>query len=209
MDPRAQASFIPKKPVVGGAAAAVAGGGVIWLVSLFIFVASLIAAGSVFAYQRYLQSHIDSESASLAKAQAAFDPSAITDLVRLDDRLNQSKNLMNNHVSPSQLFAYLEQNTLQNVRFDSLAYQTNADGQIVLSLSGSATDFSSVALQSDQFGKSRALHNVLFSDVNTDLTTGGVIFKVTATVDPALVSYRNMITGSGGLVSPVPVGTQQ
>src|SRR4051812_49424883 len=78
MDPRAQASFIPKKPLVGGAVSSVAGKGIVWIVSLFLFVVAVIGAVSVFLYQQYLTNHITTQSQTLAQAQAAFDPSAIT-----------------------------------------------------------------------------------------------------------------------------------
>jgi hypothetical protein len=187
MDPQAPASFIPKKPLtVDGRSGG--GGGLLNVIALLIFVASLAGAGGTFLYQQYLKNSITAKAASLNRAQGAYDPGVIQDLVRLDSRIAQARTLMGKHVAPTALFAYLAGATLESVQFTRFGYTLEADGSAVLSLDGVARSFSSVALQSDSFGSSRVLRNVIFSGISVG-QTGSVSFSVSATVDPALILY--------------------
>ena len=189
MPPQAPTSFIPKKPLDSGMTYRESGGlGFLFFISLFIFIASLVAAGGVFAYQNFLASSVASKSSSLQKAEGAFDPSTINDLVRLDSRINNAETLLQNHVAASAVFAFLSQQTLQNVQFTSFDYELQSDNSANITLAGQADSFSTVALQSDQFGASSLLKNVVFSDVKTG-TGGTVSFSVSATVVPALINY--------------------
>ncbi len=203
-----QTSFIPKKPLVEGAPVRRAHMGIMWFVALLLFVASIVAGGAAFAYQLSLQSAIKSESDSLARAQAAYDPSVINSIIRLDDRITQSKILLQKHLAPSSIFSMLESSTLQNVRFTNFSYSINPDGTAALALSGEALDFASVALQSDAFGQDRDLKDILFSDINIDPATGHIVFKMTGTVASSFLLYRNsasMAQGSAaGAAAPSP-----
>ncbi len=201
MEPQVQASFIPKKPLSTETPVVSHYGGILWFVASVIFVLSLLGAVGVFAYQAYLQGALASADQSLTRAQAAYDPAVIADLVRLDTRMVQSSTLLQNHLSPSAIFTFLENNTLSSVRFTDFDYSVGQNGAVSLALAGEALDFSSVALQSDAFGQSKALKDVLFSDVNIDPATGHVVFKVNALVDPSLVLYRNTLTAT-----PAPGG---
>ncbi len=189
MDPQVPASFIPKKPVTSSPAAK-EGAGLLLIISIFIFAVSLLAAGLAFGYESYLNNSIASESDSLQKDQAAFDVSTINDLVRLDSRINQATTLLNTHIAPSAIFNFLSQETLQNVQFTSFQYDLQANGSGLLTLNGVADSFSTVALQSDQFGNSSMLRNIIFSNLNTD-PSGRVLFTVQATVSPSLLLYSN------------------
>src|SRR5579872_776104 len=196
MDPQAQASFIPKKPLVASASAR-GGMGILWFIGLLLFVFSAISAGGAFGYEKYLEGQIASASDSLQRAQAAFDPQVIADIIRLNNRIDQSNILLHNHVSPSAVFTLLEQTTLSTVRFTSFEYDLSPNGAATLSLDGEALDFPSVALQSDAFGQTRALKDVLFSDINVDPGTGHITFKVSATIDPSQILYSNLLAGGG------------
>lgn len=196
MDPNSQASFIPKKPLIASVAPVRSGGvSILWLGALFIFIMSLVGAGAAYFFASHVQDSIQQASDSLTRAQAAYDPNAVQNLIRLNNRLTQASTLLKNHLAPSALFTFLEQNTLTNVRFSDFSYSTNPSGEISLSLSGQAHDFASVALQSDVFSRSKSLKDVLFSDVNVDPSSGGVVFKVTAAVDPNLLLYGTVVTG--------------
>lgn len=188
--PQAPTSFIPKKPFETGATYNERGGaGFLFFISLFIFIASVVAAGGVFAYQGILNSSIAGKQGSLKKDEAAFDPQTISDLVRMDARINAAGTLLNKHVAPSAVFAFLSQQTLQRVQFTNFQYTLNSDGSAAVVLAGTADGFSTVALQSDQFGAaSGVLKDVLFSDIKTG-NGGSITFSVSATVSAAFINY--------------------
>ena len=121
MDPQIRTSFIPKKPVTSGPEPR-RGVGIIFLVSLFVFIVSLLAAGGVFLYGQFLAQSIVDKGASLDKARAAFEPAVIQELIRLDSRLRFGENVLYSHVSPSLIFSLLEETTLQSVRWKSIDY---------------------------------------------------------------------------------------
>ena len=68
----------------------------------------------------------------------------------------------------------------------------NNNGSASLTVTGSADSFSSVALQSDQFGATKLLKDVIFSGISVN-ESGKVGFTVTATIDPSLLLYSNSI----------------
>src|SRR6266404_6083972 len=200
MDPQVQASFIPKRslditPQRGGGF-----GGLLFLITLLLFVGSLVAGGAAFAYTQYLNKAIVDKSKSLQLAEGAYDPGTIEDLVRIDDRLIQAKILLGKHIAVSGIFAFLATQTLVNVSFSSFDYTLGDDGSAKITLQGSGDSFSTVALQSDQFNGNKLLKEVVFSNITVD-TGGRVSFGVTATVDPSVLSYA----ASLGTSAAVPI----
>jgi hypothetical protein len=194
MEPQVSASFIPKKPLVDGGGPRRSAMGLVVLASLLIFVASLLAAGATFAYTQFLKSSIVSKKDSLAKAQSAYDPAIIEDLMRLDSRIAESKRVLTSHVAPSAVFTFLSLQTLEKVRFTNFDLELESDGGPTISLDGEADSFSTIALQSDQFGASKVLRDVVFSNLAID-EDGSVNFTVNAKVEDELLLYsKSLIT---------------
>ncbi len=195
MDPQVQGSFIPKQPLTGGTSH---GGtfSLFFLIAMLIFVASIVAAGGAFAYEQYLGQSITGKQSELAKYEKAYDLENIQLLSRFDKRINNAKALLIKHIAPSSLFSYLGTQTLEKVQFTGFDFSLTQDGSASVVLAGVADTFATVALQSDQFGASRVLRDVVFSGV----TLGGdgrVSFAVTFNVDPAVLLYsKSLETGA-------------
>lgn len=198
MDPQPPTSFIPKKPLVGESGRG--GGGLLVLLAVLVFVASVFAAGGASAYGTYLNSALADKDASLKKAEGAFDTASIIDLSRLDIRLTEGRTLLQSHVAPSGVFTFLSATTLERVQFTSLNLDIAQDGSAKILLNGIADSFSSLALQSDQFSTAKVLRDVVFSGISTS-ATGFVQFSVSASVDPSILSYAKQ---NGGGVSAAP-----
>jgi hypothetical protein len=122
----------------------------------------------------------------------------IEDLIRLDNRLNAGRKILERHVAPSAIFAFLSTQTLERVRFTSFDYSAGDSGEALLELTGETDTFSTIALQSDQFGGSKALRDVIFSDIIISAETGRVTFSVSAKADSSLLSFTNNL---GAVVS--------
>lgn len=203
MEPKFKTSFIPKQSLAQAAmpqkrfARPSSTHGVFFVVSFVIFLVSLVGAGGVFFYTKYLESSITSKQESLARAREAFEPDTIKVLARVDKRIEAAKLILEEHIAPSVLFALLEQTTLKSVRFDSFTY-TNTTSGVSLDLKGEAKDFSGLALQSDVFGSNQALRNPVVHefDFNEKRT---VSFGISAGVDPAFVGFH-----PPGVVTDVP-----
>lgn len=202
MDPQVSASFIPKKPLVADPKRRRGGGSLFSLIALLIFITSVVAAGVTFAYTQYLKSAIVSKSDSLKRAQAAYDPGVIEELIRLDQRLSAGQTILGSHLAPSAIFNMLSIKTLEQVQFDQFSYTVNEEGKAELILSGKAANFSTIALQSDEFSASKMLKDVVFGDLTISPTTGRVSFTVTASIDPGSILFRNNL-GTGAPSTPL------
>ncbi len=190
MDPQVRTSFIPKKPVTAAYAETRSPVSIFLLASVVIFLGSVLAAAGTFGYLTYLKQSIAGKSESLERSKKAFEPAVISELVRLDSRMKLGGEMLASHVSPSSIFRFLEQATLESVRFREFNYSLDGSGSAIIALSGQARSFSDVALQSDEFGRQRVLKDLFFDDINTD-QGGNVIFSVRASLDPSFLLYRN------------------
>ncbi|MGH7141704.1 MAG: hypothetical protein ACREGH_03670 [Minisyncoccia bacterium] len=207
--PQQPVSFIPKKSLntAGESRTSVS---ILWLVSVFILGVSIVGAIGAFVYGQYLQNEISVKSNSLAKSEAAYDPQSINDLITLNSRLEQANALLQKHVAPSEIFDFLQKNTLTSVRFTQFSYGENPDGTVSLKLTGNALDFASVALQSDQFDattSTQMLSNVAFSNINIDPTSGIVSFDVNADVNPSALLYQNALADLESTSGQPPAGS--
>lgn len=160
-------------------------------VASLVFTLAVLSSIGVFAYEKYLNYSIDKMGAELQSARGEVESEATRELIRLDARINSTKNLLASHVVISPLFDFLEDSTLSSVRFTDFDFSNSAKG-IELSMSGQARSYSSLALQADVLSKSQYLKNQVFSDLDLD-DKGNVIFSYKAVIDPSLVAYRRVI----------------
>ncbi|MBX4189360.1 hypothetical protein KW785_02065 [Candidatus Parcubacteria bacterium] len=224
MDPKLQSSFIPKGPEAHSIGTGLytrresAGQTVMGVLSVLIFVISIVAALGVFGYTRYLTSRIGSMGADLEEARATINPELIKKITSLDNRLISTKDLLNKHTVLSPFFSFLESATLQSVSYTEFSYNRSKEGKINLILKGLARGYQAVALQSNVFTgvstSTPAARNLYFkSPVFSDLhlsEKGEVVFTFSSTVDPALVSYQKFIQASAAkATSTAPVSAPQ
>jgi len=215
METKFQTSFIPKQPVTSEAPHHASAASLFFLFAFIIFMASLASAGGVFIYDEIIKKNIEDGKKQLSLNRNAFDPNTISQITRLNDRINAADNLLKKHKSVSTLFLVLSNATLKNVRFSDFNY-TGAEDKIALSMRGQATSYETVALQAKEFTNPN-LKNVfrspLFGDLTLD-TQGNVSFSFTASVDPLLVDYYKLkkeeygvmdaANGTNGTDSAVP-----
>lgn len=207
MDPQVRTSFIPKKPIDTAVRPRSGGGlGIFFFLSVILFLGSALLAGGAFLYEKQLASSIVKKSDQLATARAQFEPATIQNLIRLDDRLVYSKQVLSAHVAPSAIFSLLAASTLSTVSFTQFSYARTPDGSATLALSGITKAFSEVALQSDEFGKLRQLKDTIFSNFNVG-EDGSVVFSVKANIDPEFLLYKTLLASGG--VAPQTTTTSE
>lgn len=208
MEPKLQTSFIPKKSlmVAAGRPRAGATAGPFMVVALAVFAVSLGMAIGVYFYQRSLVGQIADLDQRLAAARNAFEPGFIDQAAALDKRIEAAKALLAKHIVVSPVFALLERDTIESVRFDSFDFEAKGDGTFSLNLKGEARSFSAVALQSDAFSQEKLFRSVTISNLDLD-TNGNVTFEVNAVLDPSVVSYQTML-GTASSTAPGPAAAQ-
>lgn len=162
------------------------GDNILLIVSLVILAASLIAAGAVFGYGKYLESVIEVKTVALEEARSAIDQSEVEELIRLKDRFVYGRSLLDNHITSSQFFALLEDITLENVKYDELQLTVADDRSTSVIMSGYARNFNTLAAQSNEIAAERSFRRAIFSDINLN-TNGTVAFTLTAHVNADLM----------------------
>ena len=190
MDNNFQTSFIPKKPMTIEASETGSGVNIFLLISIFIFIIAVIASAGVYLYQASLVQGLKDRVDRLAILQKD-DPTTLENIIAFDRQLNLADKLLSQHVAVSPIFAYLGENTAQDVRFKSLIFSYTDPSKVSLKMSGVAKNFNAIAGQSDAFKKSSysGIINPIFSDF-VPTPTGTVSFNLTADLDSDLVNYK-------------------
>lgn len=207
METKFQTSFIPKKPLptVGGVAGGNGmssprphrhiGGNLFMTIAVFLFVASLVAAGGAYIYKQYLVNVANGYKTQLAAQEKKFDIDTIANLKAESTKVVLAKQLLANHISASQIFAIISHLTDESVQFSSMDITApTAGGDVKVDLAGSGLNFSTVAFQSDvlghldQYGLNRIVKNPIISDPTLNLD-GTVSFKLTAMIDRNSLLY--------------------
>ncbi|ETB63991.1 TPA: hypothetical protein DIC38_01305 [Candidatus Nomurabacteria bacterium] len=200
MDNSFQTSFIPKKPVVD----------VIkrnhkidlfTIISILILIFTIIVSAGVYLYKIYLVKQKEALYLSLDKSRNSFEEQTIRDLEAFDKRVSASKDLLSKHKVLTPLFGAIAEITIPNVQYTEFNHN-NLDGQFFVEISGVATDYKTIAQQSEIFNspKGRYFSNVVFFDLVKNNIDNTVDFKLNFVVDPSLLSYEiNLLAPSENL----------
>ena len=181
------------------------------LVSIVLIIASAALAGGVFLYAQYLQTASSSKVQQLERAKAAFDPSLIESLMRLNDRIHAADTILGSHLAPTLFFEALQAATLSTVSFQNLDLQADKS-MMTIKMAGVAQSVNSIALQADLFSKNGVIKDPIFSGI--DREQDGVHFSLTAEVDPKAIAYRHFLQtmdasqAAGAAFPAAPSGTQ-
>ena len=207
-----QTSFIPKKPITESRVAS-SGVSLFLLLSIILFITAVTLALGVWLWQKSLISQIEKDKAALVAAKDSYEEDTINNLVRLNNRIEESKTLLSQHLAVSPVFTLLEENTLKNVRLKNMKFSDGIDGKINVNLSGTAASYDVLSKQSDAFG-SESLRKFISQPVVSGFSPtadGSVSFDFTASVNSSLVSYSNTVnsgasqttTGGGTATSSI------
>jgi hypothetical protein len=197
MDNQIKTSFIPRKTIddvntfqTGTVVKKQVGRTIFSIIATFIFIGMIAGGGLVYVWQIKIKKDIAGQIASMERARDSFDEKFIQEASRLDTRIEVAKGMLANHVGPSSVYGLFEEYTLQTVAFSQLGFKDNQDGTIGVTGSGEAARYESIVLQSDAFGKSGYLRNVIFTNLRPDAENKRVNFSFEATLDPKLILYR-------------------
>ena len=188
-----QTSFIPKKPIIESRSAG-SSISLFLLLSIIVFIVTMAAASGVWLWRESLIKQVDKDIEDLAAAKKTYVDSTIDDLIRLDNRIEVSKVLLQNHLAVSPVFTFLENNVLKFVRLKSMRFSYAGSEKIKIDLSGTAGSYGVLSKQSDAFGDLR-LKSLISQPVISDfspLADGGVSFNFSASIYPKLVTYADI-----------------
>lgn len=191
MEQNFQTSFIPKKPLIEKRATPAQPISIFTIISIFILFTMLLTSGGIYFYKGLVAKNIVQMQADLEKAKNRFEPSKITELKTLDKRLQASSDILSKHITIVPIFKMLEGVTMKTVRYSKFGYTyDNAkDNKVLVSMSGVAVGYRSIALQSDIFTENKNMKDPVFSNLVLD-EKGNVLFDLNFTVDPSFVNYK-------------------
>lgn len=196
MDTNFQTSFIPKKPaVVEKPSASSRPVGLLTTISIFIFFTVLIGAIVLYFYKVTLTKGITRMQNDLSLAQNRFEPEKITQLELLNRRIEAGKMVLQDHVAVSPIFDALGKVTKKSVRYTKFNLSNEESGKVLIKLSGIATDYRSVALQSDLFNQNKHFIDPVFSNLAVN-EKGNVNFDLEFSLDRTFVDYQKVLDGT-------------
>lgn len=207
MEPTFKTSFIPKKPLQPSLETKVehkTGIDFFMLTAMIIFITAVLLTVGVFVYQFTLKTVIEGQIRNLEKARQSFDPTFINEATRLNNRIENVNKILSNHLAPSEIFSLLQEFTLQTVTFQRFLFEDGDDGNIKIIANGEADSFRSIVLQSDKFGQSGSLKDVLFSGLEPN-DGDNINFVMEASLDPQLILYRENLVSPDNVPAVEPV----
>ena len=186
-----QTSFIPKQPIAKERTTQAESIGLFAVVAIFVVFTILIATGGLYFYRGVLMTKMTTMENNLNLAKNRFEPSKIVQLQTLNKRLKEATEILSKHITIYPIFQALQNLTMKTVRFTRFNYSLEADrnAKIDVKMSGLATGYRSVALQSDLFAKNKFLIDPVFSNLSLD-NNGNVIFDLEFSVDPSFIDYQ-------------------
>jgi len=209
MEQNFQTSFIPKKPMIEEKAKVRRPMSLFFIISLFLFFATLLVAGGAYFYKGILTQNVTKMESDLNKAKERFELSKIKLLQTLDKRLNASNKILEGHIAVSPIFEALQAVTMKTIRYTDFSY-THSGNSILVTMSGQAIGYRSIALQSDLLTKNKNFIDPVFSGLSLD-EKGNVLFNLDFSVDKNFVDYQQMaktesekLSNTNTNLSPIP-----
>jgi hypothetical protein len=188
-----QTSFVPQKPVVNASPRIKAKKSSFFTIfTTIIFLGFVVAAVGVFVYKIGLENQITGQLSDIEKAREKLDEALIGRATALNDKIISIGQLLNDHQAPSQVLGLLETHTLPQIRILNFEYEFDAQQNILISGSGIGVGYESIILQSDEFSKSNAIKDLVFSSVQRG-ENNLVNFNFSAKIDRQFVLYGRKI----------------
>lgn len=194
MEVKMQTSFIPKKPIIESNSGN-SGISLFFLISVILFIVAVALAGGVWLWQKSLVAQVEKDKIDLAAVKDSYEEGTIKPLIRLNDRIEESKNLLANHVAVHPVFVLLEENVIRNVQLKTFKFASAGNNKINLELSGVAKNYDALSKQSDAFGAPH-LRDYISEPVVSDFSLnqdGTVSFSFKALVNSSLISYEKTL----------------
>ena len=144
-----------------------------------------------------LDSQIKSKGNQLKIAEERFDSNLVEEMQKLDRRINSARDVLSSHVVISPIFKALEEYTLRSISFTKFTYAFDPISQRVnVEMSGKATGYDAIALQSDALATNRYIKDPVFSNLNLD-DKGKITFDLTFYVDPTFINFEDTLAREG------------
>lgn len=201
MEPVTPTSFIPKRPVVTTPTADNAASGVtvgiVSLITVVVVIGTAASYAGVYFYKQQVEQEKIALQKTITQAKDGLGADFISDMKRLNDRIDGVKKLLNQHVVVSPIFKALQDTTLQSIQYKDFSYELATDSttktdMVKVKVTGTAKSYATIALQADAFSQSDIIKNPVFSNLSVD-DKKRVTFTLNFSVLAANLSYQTFI----------------
>ena len=160
--------------------------GVFMVLGFLILAVSIAALAGIILYKRFLVNKVEASKNELMKLEAGFDQAQIEKWAMTARSIDLAKEALKNHAYISNVFTFLEQNTLPDVRFSAFSFNSNSNS---VRLGAEAKSYAALAQQKAIIESDPAVENLAIS--NFKLTPiGGVDFDLEVTFNSSIFSQR-------------------
>jgi hypothetical protein len=151
-----------------------------------MLIVSLLAAIGVFLYEKYSDKQLEKARAELVKEQSLDLGSKMVEIAVFDRQLSLARQLLDNHIAPTRIFAELERMTKQSVQFTSFDYTYDPGYLAELDVKGGTNELTSVAVQKNEFSDQKLFSEFSVENIGLvleDTTDPKVVISVTPSSD--------------------------
>ncbi|MBI4134864.1 MAG: hypothetical protein HY471_02010 [Candidatus Sungbacteria bacterium] len=158
----------------------------LFTVGLVVMIGAVLASLGAFVYGRMASSNAEVLKEEVKKLEVDLEPKLLDQILALDQKLRSIREVLESHVVSSNIFYFLEKNTLPQVRF--LIFTYSAD-QRRLELTGQAASYGTLAEQVRILEALDEVETVDFGGLSIN-EKGILNFKMTVIVSPSLTKYQ-------------------
>lgn len=188
MAPNFQSSFIPKDPVAAPEVFQKKKAGLVGVLVVSLFIASITIAVLLYFYKGIVKGDIESMQNQLIDAEKSIDKKTISEMSNFSKKLDTIKSIVSKHQVIASLMNNLASSTVSTVYFSDFDYSNNDRGVATVSMKGKALGYGAVAQQEEVLVKNKYFKSVVFSNLNLD-DKGFVSFDLVISVDPQITTY--------------------
>ena len=160
--------------------------GTFMVLGVLVFVVAIVALIGLIFYKQFLRGEIAKETETLKKLEAELSRSSIEEWSRTAESIEVAKKVLANHRYLSNVFSFIEKNTLTEVRFSKFTFDAAGDKA---KLSAQAKSYVALAQQKEIFEKDPAVKKLGLSEFNLT-PKGGVDALVDITFNPSFFGKR-------------------
>lgn len=145
---------------------------ILTIISYVAIFSALLAAGSIFLYQGYVQKQLQTEITSINAEVRGFKEADMQKVQEFDVRLRQANSRLDNAVSVTRILSALEVSVIDTVRLASLEIKRKMDNNFIVEAEVETDTFDSTIYQQGIFARGEGIEIVEIDDVSlTEVTT--------------------------------------
>lgn len=172
--------------------------GLIYAFSFIIFLISFLAYGAAFLYKLYLERQAVAYNKAFEKIKSDIEIDSVVEIIRKSKEIDIAKNILENHRAVSNVFKFMEENTLNNNYFTSFSLGENtkaaspdggkASGGLNVILNGVAKSYEDLSKQMEITKQSKDLNNFEFSGFKLE-ENGDISYNLNLMLKNSIIKY--------------------